>query len=195
MDRRKRWTEREKEHLRILFRQGKSDEEIAGIMGRSVIGMREKRRQLGLFRPDAVDIRKKKAHKWTKDELEFIENYWSQKSDKWMARKLGVTLSTYKHKRQKMTVMTMEGRRRLIKTWTRKKGKRTTWTYAQEEYLREHYPTHSAAEIGKHLGRRENAIQWKAKRMGIKKAYNPGARGYEPIDGYYKKGCAPGGER
>ena len=84
-----------------------------------------------------------------------------------------------------MSVQTMEGKKRLVKTWTHKKGRRDTWTYNQEEFLRENYPTHSAKELSAYLGRKENAIQWKAKRMGLKKAYNPGRGGYEPIEQYY----------
>lgn len=185
MDSKPRYTPNELEQLRILFGQKKSDEQIASIMGRSVTGIRVKRRQLGLFRPDAVVISQKKGHKWSEDELQFIRNYWNKKTDEWMARKLGVTVSAYKHKRQRMSVMTMDGRKRLVKTWTHRKGRRDTWTFAQEEFLREKYPTHSAADIARYLGRKENAVQYKANRMGLKKAYNCGRRGYAPVEQYY----------
>lgn len=185
MSGRQRYTAKELEHLRILFKQKKSDEQIAAIMGRGVTGIRQKRRKLGLHRPDAVAISIKKGHKWTEEELQFIRNFWRTQSDEWMAKKLGVSVSSYKHKRQKMSVQTLEGKKRLVKTWTHKKGRRDTWTYNQEEFLRENYPTHSAKELSAYLGRKENAIQWKAKRMGLKKAYNPGRGGYEPIEQYY----------
>lgn len=185
MSGRQRYTAKELEHLRILFTQKKSDEQIAAIMGRGVTGIRQKRRKLGLHRPDAVAISIKKGHKWTEEELQFIRNFWRTQSDEWMAKKLGVSVSSYKHKRQKMSVQTLEGKKRLVKTWTHKKGRRDTWTYNQEEFLRENYPTHSAKELSAYLGRKENAIQWKAKRMGLKKAYNPGRGGYEPIEQYY----------
>lgn len=181
----KRYTKTEIEQIKILFQQKKSDEKIASIMGRGVEGIRQKRRQLGLHRPDAVAISVKKGHKWTKDELEFIRNYWRTQSDEWMVKKLGVTVSTYKHKRQRMTIVTIEGRKRLVKKWTQAKGRRLTWTYTQEEFLREKYPSHSAKELAKYLGRKENAIQWKAKRMGLKKAFIPGRKGYDPIENYY----------
>lgn len=185
MNSRQRYTDSELEHLRTLFKQKKSDEQIASIMGRGLQGIKAKRRQLGLHRPDAVAISIKKGHKWTDDDLLFIRNYWREQTDRWMARKLGVSVSSYKHKRQKMVVQTLEGRRRLVKTWTHKKGRRDTWTYNQEEFLREHYPTHSAKQLMPYLGRDENAIQWKAKRMGLKKAYNPGRKGYPPVEQYY----------
>lgn len=185
MNKRPRYTKKELEHLRILFKQKKSDEQIAAIMGRGVTGIRQKRRKLGLHRPDAVAISIKKGHKWTEEELQFIRNFWRTQSDEWMAKKLGVSVCSYKHKRQKMSVQTLEGKKRLVKTWTHKKGRRDTWTYNQEEFLRENYPTHSAKELSAYLGRKENAIQWKAKRMGLKKAYNPGRGGYEPIEQYY----------
>ena len=180
-----RYTEDEIEHLRILFKQKKSDEEIASIMGRGVEGIRYKRRRLGLHRPDAVAISVKKGHKWTKDELQFIRNFWNKKTDRWMASKLGVSVRTYKHKRQRMVIVTIEGRKRLIKKWTQAKGRRLTWTYNQEEFLRENYPTHSAKELAEYLGRKENAVQYKAKRMGLKKAFSPGRKGYGPVEKYY----------
>lgn len=98
---------------------------------------------------------------------------------------LGVTVSCYKHKRQRMTVQTIDGKKRLVKAWAHRKGRHDTWTYNQEEFLRENYPTHSAKELAAYLGRKENAIQWKAKRMGLKKAFFPGRKGYEPIEKYY----------
>lgn len=155
MNSRPRYTATELEHLRILFKQKKSDEQIAAIMGRGVCGIRQKRRQLGLHRPDAVAIGIKKGHKWTEDELQFIRNYWRTKSDEWMAKKLGVTVSSYKHKRRKMTIQTLDGRKRLVKAWTHRKGRHDTWTHNQEEFLREHYPTHSAKELSAYLGRKE----------------------------------------
>lgn len=184
--------------MRILFRQGKSDEEIAGIMGRGKTGVERKRQEMGLHKPDAIALGRKKWHKYTADELEFIKNWWDKKSDKWMARKLGVGVDAYRAVRRRMSEKSLSGKKRetpLKKTWTQQKGMRKTWTYAQEEFLREHYPTKDTAEIARILGRKPAAIIDKAKRIGIKKAYKPGARGYEPIDGYYKKGCAPGGER
>ena len=181
----KRYTATEIEHLRILFKQKKSDEEIAAIMGRGIEGIRYKRRKLGLHRPDAVAITLKHSHKWTADELQFIRYYWRTKSDKWMAKKLGVTVSCYKHKRQRMKETTMEGTHRLVKRWTQRKGRHDTWTVNQEEFLREHYPTHSAKELTKYLQRGENAIQYKAKRMGLKKSYIAGRKGYQPIEQYY----------
>lgn len=188
MNKKQMYTSKEIEHLRILFKQKKSDEEIAAIMGRGLQGIKAKRRQLGLHRPDAVAISIKNGHKWTKDELEFIRNYWRTQSDEWMAKKLGVTVSTYKHKRQRMTVSTLSSKPKnagYIKRWTQAKGRHDTWTYNQEEFLRENYPTHSAKELTKYLGRGENAIQWKAKRMGLKKAFIPGRKGYKPIETYY----------
>ena len=183
----KHYTQEETETIRAMFAGKRSDEEIAAALGRTATGITIKRRQLGLHRPDAVAIAKKKAHKWTADELEFIKSYWNKKTDEWMARKLGVTIPTYKKKRQRMTVVTIDGKRRLVKEWTHRKGRRLTWTFAHEEFLREHYPTHSAADIGRYLGRKENTIQTKARRMGLKKAHNPGKKGFPPIEQYYDK--------
>ena len=98
MNSRQRYTDSELEQLRTLFKQKKSDGQIAETMGRSVCGIAIKRRQLGLHRPDAVAISIKKGHKWTDDDLLFIRNYWREQTDRWMAKKLGVSVSSYKHK-------------------------------------------------------------------------------------------------
>lgn len=191
MNNKKRYTKNELTQLRLLFEQGKSDESIAAIMGRGVTGIQQKRRQLGLHRPDAVAISIKNGHhKWTKDELEFIRNYWRTKSDKWMAKKLGVSLDSYRQKRLRMKTLSLTGREvpaRYIKRWTQSKGRHVTWTYNKEVFLRENYPTHSAKELAKYLGLKENAIQCKAYRMGLRKDYNPGRKGYPPIENYYSK--------
>lgn len=182
------YTFSEIEQLRNLFNQNKSDEEIASIMGRGIEGIKAKRRRLGLLRPDAVEISIKNGHNWTKNDLQFICNYWRTKSDKWMAEKLGVSVSSYKHKRQRMILTSPTGHvkpARFIKHWTHKKGSHITWTFNQELFLRENYPTHSAKDLAAYLGRNENAIQWKAKRMGLKKNFNPGRKGYEPLEQYY----------
>lgn len=191
MNNKNRYTKNELTQLRLLFNQGKSDESIAAIMGRGIEGIKAKRRQLGLHRPDAAAISIKNGHKWTKDELEFIRNYWRTKTDEWMAKKLGVTVSSYKHKRQRMTtVSTLSGKPKnagYIKRWTQAKRRHDTWTYTQEEFLREKYPNHSAKDIARYLGRSENAIQWKAKRMGLRKDYIAGRKGYQPVENYYSK--------
>lgn len=113
---------------------------------------------------------------WTNDELMFIRNFWREKSDKWMANKLGVPIHIYKYRRQRL---------KLFKPWTIRKGRRTSWTYAQEVFLCTYYPTHSAKDIARHLNRSIDAIRHKAKRMNLKKNFNPGRRGFRPIDNYY----------
>lgn len=181
-----RYTKEEKLQIRLMFEQGKSDEQIAETMGRPLGGVLYMRRKMGLHRPDAVELTRQKGHQWTEEEELFIRNFWREKSDRWMAAKLGVSESAYKHKRQRMSETTLGEKKPMIKEWTRKKGRRLSWTFMEEQYMIEHYPWHSAAEIGKVLGKRENTIQCKAKRMGLKKAYNPGRRGYGPIENYYE---------
>lgn len=181
-----RYTKEEKLQIRLMFEQGKSDEQIAETMGRPLGGVLYMRRKMGLHRPDAVELTRQKGHQWTEEEELFIRNFWREKSDRWMAAKLGVSESAYKHKRQRMSETTLGAKKPMLKEWTRRKGLRHSWTFAEEQYLIEHYPWHSAAEIAKELGRKENAIQWKAKRLGLKKAYIAGRRGYGPIENYYE---------
>lgn len=185
MTARPHYTQQELDTIRLLFEAGKSDEEIAQALGRPLTGVKVKRVKLRLLRPDAVEISLRTAHRWTKEEEEFILNFWREKSDKWMARKLGVTIAQYSKKRCKMKYYADGKNERCIKTWTQQKGKRQGWTFNQEEFLKEYYPTHSAEEIGRYLGKKPNAVQTKAHRMGIKKAYIAGYHGYPPIEQYY----------
>ena len=168
-----RYTDADKEWLTLLFEQGKSDSEIAAIMGRTETGVSQKRRALRLHRPDAIALTMEKAHRWSKDDLLFINNYWRDLTDRQMARKLGVTLSTYKHKRQRMG---------FFKDWEQRKDRRRTWSFSDELFLRENYGTRSAKDIAEHLHRKENTIQCKAHRLGLKKDYIPGRRGYQKLN-------------
>lgn len=175
------YTEDELNSIRLLFEAGKSDEEIAQAIGRPLTGVKIKRTQMRLLRPSAVELSKRHAHKWTKDEEEFILNFWREKSDKWMAKKLGVTLAQYKKKRSRMK----NSKGRLIKTWTQRKNYHNAWTFNQEEFLREKYPYHSAGEIARYLGKSVTSVWTKAHRMGLCKGYNAGRKGYPLIEQYY----------
>lgn len=180
-----RYTEKELVWITRLFEQGRSDEEIATTVGRTVYGIRWKREKMGLFRPSAIEISKQQGHKWTDEEILFIKNYWNSQTDEWMAKKLGVTVRVYRLKRQKMTVNTIDGSKRLLKSWIHRKGRHITWTWGQEEFLREHYPTHGAADIARYVGHTKKAVIHKANRMGITKDYKPGEKGYPPVEQYY----------
>lgn len=180
-----RFSKKEIAWIKTLFEQGRSDEDIALTLGRSVGGVCRKRGQMGLYRPDAIAISIEQGHKWTDEEILFIKNYWNSQTDEWMAKKLGVTVRVYRWKRQKMTVNTIDGSKRLLKSWIHRKGRHITWTWAQEEFLREHYPTHGAADIAHYVGHTKKAVIHKANRMGITKDYKPGEKGYPPVEQYY----------
>ena len=179
------YTESEVRQLQVLFEQKKTDAEIAAIMGRPVSGIKSKRQTLRLLRPTIVDIKKSKAHKWKDEEEIFIRNYWRTKSDRWMAKKLGVSVSVYKAKRRSMTTRVDGKLQRLVDNRWGKKGCRRTWTFNQEEFLKQHYPTHSSADLARYLGRTPTAIIKKANTMGLKKDFFPGKQGYPPIEPYY----------
>lgn len=49
--------------------------------------------------------------------------------------------------------------------------KNKLWTIEQLNYLKANFHYRSAAEIGKYLGRTENAINLKASRIGLKKPF------------------------
>lgn len=165
-----RYKKKELVRIAALYMAGKSDAEIAEEIGRTEIGVRVQRQMMGLMRPDAVEL--SEGHKWTEADEEFIRNNWREFSDAWMAKKLGVTKAAYKHKRMRLGY---------IKEWKREKGRLETWTEAEIRFLRTYYPNHSSDDIAKYMPHNAMAIQSKASRMGIKKAYQAGRRGYPPL--------------
>lgn len=179
MNYRTAYTAKEIEQLRILFAQGNSDEQIAAVLGRSEFSIRNKRLQLGLKHPNAADMAAEKAKHWSPDEELFIRNYWQQKSDSWMAKKLRVKLNIYIYKRKKMG---------LKKNWRVKPGIRHSWKFTDEEFLRQHYGRHSCQDIAAHLGGRHSidSIYKKALRLGLKKDYCNCGKHYPLIDANYQ---------
>lgn len=102
MTSRKPYSEKEIQRLRILFHQKKSDEQIADIMGRTPRSVADHRRKVGLTYPSAVDMAVKKSKHFTPAEVDFICNFWEEKTDRWMANKLRVTEAVYKNKRHEL---------------------------------------------------------------------------------------------
>ena len=172
---RTRYTAKEIEQLRILVAQGNSDEQIAAVMGRTPRSVADHRRRLGLLRMSAADMAAKKSKHWTRDEVDFICNFWNEKTDKWMAKKLRVTEAVYKNKRHELG---------FYKHWLHKKGLRRSWTFSEEEFLRQHYHNHSAKDIAAHMQGRHSpyAIKLKAAKLELRKEYRPGRHGFSPID-------------
>jgi hypothetical protein len=56
--------------------------------------------------------------------------------------------------------------------------------------MKEHYPTHNAKDIARHLKRHSaQGVIEKAKKLGLRKAYRAGRKGFADIDlrdPYYK---------
>lgn len=175
MNYRTAYTAKEIEHLRILFAQGNSDEQIAAVMGRTPRSVADHRRKLRLLHMSAVDMAVKKSKHWSRDEVDFICNFWNEKTDKWMARKLRTTEAVYKSKRLELG---------FSKHWRHKKGLRRNWTFSDEEFLRQHYATHSAKDIAANMQGRHTAyaVICKANSLGLRKEKRPGRHGFPPID-------------
>jgi len=175
MNYRTAYTAKESEHLRILFAQGNTDEQIAAVMGRTLRSVADHRRKLRLLHMSAVDMAVKKSKHWSRDEVDFICNFWKEKNDKWMAKKLKTTEAVYKNKRRELGFQ---------KHWRQKKGLRRSWTFSDEEFLRQHYTTHSAKNIAALMKGRHTpyAIICKANKLGLRKETRPGRHGFPPID-------------
>lgn len=140
-----KYSAREKDLIRMLVYQGKSDKEIAELMGRTVWAIRRYRTyRLRLLRPHPL------YKKWTKSQLDFIKNYWQELSDAKMARKLGVSEYCYQQKRRSMG---------LQKEPSGGNHRRRSWKFSDHIFLLENYGKMTAAEIGSHIGRSKGAVR------------------------------------
>lgn len=83
--------------------------------------------------------------------MQFISNYWNEKSDEWLAQKLGVTKEAVERKRKPRA----DGRR--SDSWPEIEIK-----YLKMEYGRVH--THRMAEA---LGRLDKTVRTRALRLGL----------------------------
>lgn len=92
--------------------------------------------------------------------MQFISNYWNEKSDEWLAQKLGVTKEAVERKRQAM------GLKRERKPCAG--GRRSdSWPEIELEYLKMGYGrvhTHRMAEA---LGRIEQTVRTRARKLGL----------------------------
>ena len=160
-NRKRPWTEREVLHLKLLFGQGRSDEQIALTLGRTACGVGCMRRRNRLNRPTVIEIRRKR-NRWTKEEEEFIRLWWRELSDEKIGRKL--RKSAWRVQRKRLSMGFKKERRDIP-------GRRRGWGYRDEETLKELYPRHSAKEIQRYLRDRhtEKSIQQKAAALGLRK--------------------------
>lgn len=156
-----RWDSTQEAQLRILFSQKKTDEQIAEIMGRTKFSVQSRRLKLGLLHPTATDIARKKSHKWTDDEIQFIRLYWLTKKNKWMARKLGVTVPQYKYIRNRLRLM-KDNRQQLDDR---------RYTPLEKYYIEIAYGVIPATRIAKTLNRTPRSILIYAHRHGHKSPY------------------------
>ena len=156
-----RWDSSQEAQLRILFSQKKSDEQIAEIMGRTKSAVETRRIKLGLLYHTAIDIAVKKSHKWTEDEIQFIRLYWLSKKNKWMTRKLGVSVTQYKYIRKRLGLL-KENRQHLDDR---------RYTPLEKYYIEIAYGVIQATRIAKTLHRKPRAILTYAQRHGLKSPY------------------------
>lgn len=175
-----KWTEKEVLQVRLLMEQGKSDEEIAAIVGRTARAVAERRKRNGWRRENCVDLAIKNRTTWTKHELKFIRLYWRNLTDKKIAAKLRKSAALVRDKRLEMGFK---------KAYMKKKGLRRGWTYADEETVRRFYGRHSAEDIRRYLTGKHTAagVRQKAFAMGLKKEVWAGRGRLETIAEYYSR--------
>lgn len=164
------YTAAELEQLRLMFAQGRTDEEMSRALCRSMESIMRHRYRLGLKRPGACERSVEQGHRWTEEETQFVRNYWREKSDRWMAAKLGVPVGVYRRKRRSLEYCAPDGqKRRCLKSRYRQKGMRRTWRFAEEQYLIDHYAALTAEEIARRLGKKPHSVRNKVAYLGLRK--------------------------
>lgn len=146
------WTEERESYLNEHYAT-KNNKEIAEVLGVTPSQIRTKAWRLGLKKP--------------KDDKKYIESFIIKNheimSRKELAKALGIPYSSacYYLKRMKE-----EGK---LGGSSRFEPGQKTWTEEEETYLAKHYPTTSASDVAKALGRSTGSVRGKASIMGIKK--------------------------
>lgn len=97
--------------------------------------------------------------------MAFLENYWTVKTDDWLAQKLGVTPMAVKNKRRVLGLKRESPAKGHLygKHWRRKDG----WSEVEEEYMKMGYGKVSTKRMAKVLGRAAKSLCLKACRMGM----------------------------
>lgn len=177
----KSWTSTEELQLKLLYQQGKSDKQIAAILGRpSEQCIKTRRIKLGMKKKTICQLRHIKAKKWNCHEEEFIRNYYRQKSDEWMANKLKVTVSEYGSKRRSM------GLSKSYVAGRYSNGERRGWTYMEDEFLRTWYSDYSAALIASYIGKKVGCVRRRAFVLGLKSSTGTHRKKTDHINGVSK---------
>lgn len=104
-----------------------------------------------------------KPTKWTKEKVQFIFNYWTEKPDEWLAQKLGVTKEAVERKRQ---AMGLKRERRGVKRGPYKK-REDGWAELELAYLKAGYGKVANKRMAKALGRPMNTVTGRLYRMGL----------------------------
>ena len=144
--------------LRDMYRAGRSDAEIAQVLGRGEKGVARKRLELGLVR--------RRRREWT-DEMDlFVVNYWQEKPDEWMAKKLGVTLDGYLHRRRSLGLKRERRDCIGVKRGLYKK-REDGWAELELAYLKAGYGKVANKRMAKALGRPLSSVTGKLSRMGL----------------------------
>jgi DNA-binding CsgD family transcriptional regulator len=87
------WVPLEENELRKLVKSGKTDHEIAKIMGRSASAVKNRRQHLGV----------KRIHGWTEDEIKQLKDLWQQGlTDRDIARSLRRTYVSTRERRLRL---------------------------------------------------------------------------------------------
>ncbi len=138
------WTARDLFELRTRYPLGEA-EVIAQEQGRSVAAVHTRAYKLGICR----------YRRWTDDERALLKDRAGKESYRALARRLGRTYRSVKHEVLRLG---------LGGDWPR-----TEWTPARVAFLREHFSTMTAAQIGTALGVTEKAVVDKKHRLGLRR--------------------------
>lgn len=158
------WTPRDLEMLREMFVTS-SWSEMVHALGRTKPAIEQKAKSIGCVRLTP------KAKLWDEQDTQLLKDLYAVAGARKVAEMTGRALSAVLKKAQALGVKSH--RREMIRV---SEGPHEVWTESDDEKLRLHYATKDHAALASMLGRSEQALYARARKLGIQRGGKPGRK-------------------
>lgn len=165
----RRYSEKEKQFIRDTYHD-KSDEEIAGILGRTLASVRYQVQHMRLLRGG------RKPWVWTEELDKKMRELYPTRSDKEVAKLLGLTPEVVKSRASNIKLRKAPGYKR---------QNPNALTESDLQFIREHYDSSMTIDtIAERIGRGSSTVQQVCARLGLKAKVNTGCfkKGNRPLN-------------
>ena len=146
--RRGRWSKEEDDFLREHYATLGS-RRISERLGRSDRSVR--------VRASKLNIKSNSVCQWTKEEYDFMQEHYETRGVKYVSEQLGRSESA------------VYNRAHALGLKQPRPPSRSSWSTADDDFLREHYQSLTARDLGEILGRNETAVRSRVQCLGLRK--------------------------